>query len=62
MSRLPLLSGKQVVDILTKHFGFAFVSQKGSHLKLRKIEPGKTVMTIVPDHQELARGTVKGYE
>lgn len=60
MHKLPLLSGRDVVSLLTKHFGFSFVSQKSSHIKLRKIESGKMVTTIVPDHPELARGTLRG--
>ena len=49
-------SGKQVIKILCKYFGFAVVSQKGSHVKLRN----KTLTTIVPMHKELARGTFRG--
>ncbi|MGI8823587.1 MAG: type II toxin-antitoxin system HicA family toxin [Acidimicrobiia bacterium] len=36
--------------------GFAEVSQRGSHIKLRNGE-GRTV--IVPMHRELARGTLR---
>lgn len=53
-------SGKQVIKILCLKFGFYFVSQKGSHVKLRKISGGKTITTIVPLHKELAAGTLKG--
>ena len=53
-------SGKKVVKILCREFGFYFVSQKGSHIKLRKKEKGKTVTTIVPLHRELSYGTLKG--
>lgn len=53
-------SGKQVIKILCRKFGFSFVSQKGSHVKLRKISGGKTITTIVPLHKELATGTLKG--
>ena len=52
-------SGKQVVKILCRKFGFSFVSQKGSHAKLRKILKGKTITTVVPMHKELATGTLK---
>jgi predicted RNA binding protein YcfA (HicA-like mRNA interferase family) len=44
-----------VVRALTKA-GFAEVSQRGSHVKLRN-EIGRTV--IVPLHRELARGTLR---
>lgn len=53
-------SGKRVVRILSHAFGFFTVSQKGSHVKLRKKVPGKTITTIVPMHRELARGTFLG--
>ena len=53
--RLPVVSGRQTVKALGK-LGFAEVSQRGSHLKLRN-ESGRTV--IVPLHDELARGTLR---
>ena len=53
-------SGKQIFNILCRKFGFSFVSQKGSHVKLRKMSGGKTITTIVPLHKELAVGTLKG--
>jgi predicted RNA binding protein YcfA (HicA-like mRNA interferase family) len=52
---LPNVSGREVVRALTKA-GFAEVSQRGSHVKLRN-EIGRTV--IVPLHRELARGTLR---
>ncbi len=48
------------MKILVKQFGFVFVSQKGSHAKLKKVSPGGNVSTIVPLHRELARGTLNG--
>jgi predicted RNA binding protein YcfA (HicA-like mRNA interferase family) len=54
------LSGKFVLKILCRVFGFYFVSQSGSHVKIRKIISGRTVTTIVPLHRELARGTLHG--
>lgn len=53
-------SGKEVVKILTKEFGFVFVSQKGSHVKLKKVDLHSEIITIVPMHKELARGTLRG--
>ena len=53
-------SGKQVIKILCRKFGFYFVSQKGSHVKLRKMSGNRTVTTVVPLHKELSPGTVKG--
>ena len=55
---LPVVSGQKVIKALTKA-GFTVEGKKGSHVKLRKKEDGKTLIVIVPDHKELARGTLK---
>jgi predicted RNA binding protein YcfA (HicA-like mRNA interferase family) len=55
-----LLSGKKVVRILCREFGFYFVSQRGSHIKLRKKVSNKNVVTIVPNHRELSPSTLRG--
>ena len=54
------LSGKRVIKILCKEFGFGVVSQKGSHVKLKKILADREIITIVPFHKELTTGTLKG--
>ncbi|MDZ4260532.1 MAG: type II toxin-antitoxin system HicA family toxin [Candidatus Sungbacteria bacterium] len=54
------LSGKKVINILCRRFGFYFVSQKGSHVKLEKKIHTQKVVTIVPLHKELAHGTLRG--
>lgn len=54
------LSGKEMIKILCRRFGFCFVSQKGSHVKLKKQINKKEIITIVPLHKELAPGTIKG--
>lgn len=54
------ISGKKVVSILCRKFGFYFVHQKGSHIKLVKKAGNHEVITVVPQHKELARGTLKG--
>ena len=53
-------SGKEVVKNLIREFGFSFISQKGSHTKLRKKVRSRTITTIVPMHRELAYGTLLG--
>ena len=55
-----IISGGKVVKILCREFGFYFVSQKGSHVKLRKRIGSQEIITIVPFHKELAHGTLKG--
>lgn len=54
------LSGRRVVKVLVRNFGFKVVGQKGSHIKLGKLTLAGKVSTVVPDHKELARGTLKG--
>lgn len=54
------VSGKAAIKILTKHYGFFVISQRGSHIKLQKVVNGSTVTTVVPNHKELARGTLRG--
>lgn len=51
---LPVVSGRKVIRALGRA-GFAQVSQRGSHVKIRN-NAGRTV--IVPLHRELARGTL----
>lgn len=53
-------SGKKVIKILCRDFGFYFVSQRGSHVKLEKRAGNKTIITVIPTHKELAPGTLKG--
>ena len=51
---LPVVSGAEVAKALGAN-GFSQVSQRGSHLKLRRDQ--STV--IVPLHRELAAGTLR---
>ena len=51
MSKLPKLSGKEIVKILVEKFGFEVVRQKGSHVVLRKFKNGEKIVTIVPMHR-----------
>ncbi len=53
-------SGQQVVKILCRNFGFYFISQKGSHVKLNRKSGSQKIITVVPQHKELAQGTLKG--
>ena len=52
-------SGAKVIKILISAFGLFEVSQKGSHVKLNGLRLGKNVVVIVPDHKELAHGTLR---
>ena len=53
-SKYPVLKPKEIIKVLEK-FGFHFVSQKGSHLKY---SDGKRI-TIIPNHNEVAKGTLQ---
>jgi len=55
---LPVVSGRKVIKALTKA-GFKVAGKKGSHMKLKKKVNDKVFVVIVPDHAELARGTLK---
>ncbi len=57
MSKLPVISGKELVNALEKA-GFIVVRQKGSHVSLQKITNEGTYRTVVPLHTRLARGTL----
>jgi len=57
MTRLPILSGSDLVKILSKA-GFQFVRQKGSHIILVKFTESKKRAVVVPNHKEIDRGTL----
>ena len=54
--KLPLLSGRQVVNALVR-LGFEEVRRKGSHVKMRH-EDGRII--VFPFHDEVDRFTLKG--
>ena len=58
MPKLPVLSGKEVIKILSK-IGYAHVRTKGSHAIMNKTIEGKKITIPVPLHSELAKGTLK---
>jgi len=57
MTRLPVLSGNDLVKILSKA-GFQFARQKGSHIILVKFAESKKRAVVVPNHKEIDRGTL----
>lgn len=56
-SMLPRLSGRDVVRVFGK-FGWRFARQSASHIILTK--PGELATLSVPDHKEVAKGTLRG--
>jgi predicted RNA binding protein YcfA (HicA-like mRNA interferase family) len=56
-SLVPILNGREVVRVFGK-FGWTVARQKASHIIL--VKPGEIVTLSVPDHKEVARGTLRG--
>ncbi len=57
--KLRPCSGEEVIRVL-KRLGFLPGRQRGSHVVLKKQIPGGEVGCVVPLHQELAPGTLRG--
>ena len=58
MSRLPVVSGREMVKILGK-IGFIIVGRKGSHVRMKRHRGKEVLIVIVPMHRELAKGTLR---
>jgi len=58
MPRLPVISGLQAIKALAKT-GYERDHQKGSHIILRHKDPPHRRLSV-PDHKELAKGTLRG--
>ena len=56
-SKLPVLSGQEVVRTFEK-LGWGFARQSTSHIIL--VKEGEIVTLSVPDHHEVAKGTLRG--
>ena len=56
MPELPQLSGRKTVRAF-KLLGWKVARQKGSHIIL--IKDGQTATLSVPDHKEVAKGTLR---
>ena len=57
MEKLPRLSGKELIKILSKN-GFKPIRQRGSHVFLVKDTSEKRLTTVVPMHKEIDKGTL----
>lgn len=53
--KLPVVSGQELVSVLTKHFGFRVLRQRGSHVTLTN----DISFISVPLHPELDKGTLR---
>lgn len=58
MPKIKRLSGAEVITIFSQ-FGFTVHSQKGSHVKLRRISIDGNETLTIPNHRELDTGTCK---
>ncbi len=57
MTKLPVLSGRDVVKMLAR-VGYEFDHQRGSHIVLRlSVQPYRRI--TIPDHKEIAKGTLR---
>ncbi len=57
MGKLRILSGRDACKILQKH-GFHEVRRRGSHVVMQRRTDAGTVTVPIPDHPELAIGTL----
>ena len=55
--KLPILSAKKVIKAL-KSIGFEITRQSGSHIIMVKYKDGKKFTVVVPNHDEIAKGTL----
>ena len=58
MNRVPVISGREIVKILSK-IGFIIVGRKGSHVRMKRQRGKDVLIVIVPMHRELAKGTLR---
>ncbi len=58
MPRLRRLSGREVARVF-EAVGFTIVSQRGSHMKLKRVIAGNTEILTIPAHKELDTGTLR---
>jgi predicted RNA binding protein YcfA (HicA-like mRNA interferase family) len=56
MPNVPLLSGREVVRVF-ENFGWQVARQRASHIIL--VKEGARATLSVPDHKEVARGTLR---
>lgn len=53
-SKYPVLPPTKIIKVL-EQFGFRYISQKGSHMKYANDK----YIVIIPNHSEIAKGTLK---
>ncbi len=58
MTRLPVISGRDAVRAFER-IGYQVSHQTGSHIIMRHESPPHRHLSV-PDHRELAKGTLRG--
>jgi len=59
MSKHKDVSGGDCIRVLCNEYGFEVVRQRGSHVVLKLIVANTPIVTVVPLHRSLKRGTLK---
>jgi len=57
MAKLPVLSARELLRALSRA-GFEVVAQRGSHIRLKGTRASQNRVVIVPNHPEIAVGTL----
>ena len=60
MPKFKPISGEKVIKILCNKYSFSISGKKGSHVRLSKQTPEGKIGTVVPLHNELKIGTLRG--
>lgn len=55
MTRLPVVSGREAVKVFEK-IGYEVVRQRGSHIRMRKVNDRAAKPLTIPDHDEVKAG------
>lgn len=55
--KLPILSARKIIKIL-KSKGFEVTRQSGSHIIMVRYQNGRKLTVVVPNHDEIAKGTL----
>lgn len=58
MPRLPVISGRALVAFM-QTFGYVVTRQRGSHVRMHLRNERGDWFETVPDHREIARGTLR---
>ncbi len=58
MPPLPVVSSRALIAFM-QSYGYEVVRQRGSHVRLRLQNPRGEWRETIPDHREIARGTLR---